>query len=171
MILSFSIAYMRPYIEAGIRQANGENVGDARVKRQTIRGNLLPKGRGPRAKAMLEVAKGAGWTHPYDTHLWWRSRTAERACLGVVPGAGRIYPVTMRRSGVHPLNAGLSTFRMNGPEGWHAGAKCLLWHSDDREDHPLHSVAYADGFDSVEAFRDYFVPNVGDVFEGALFRW
>lgn len=38
MLISFSEESMLPSIRAGIRQAHGEDVGGARVKRQTIRG-------------------------------------------------------------------------------------------------------------------------------------
>lgn len=164
MMLSFSIPEMRPYVEAGIRQAQGEYVGTARVKRQTIR-KL-----GPRSLAMLERAKDAGWTHPCDLHLWWKSCTSERELLGVIKDVGHIYPITILHSRVEPPDAPpYPVLRIDGPHGWRDGDSVLFWACG--ETGSFANETYRDGFDSVEAFRDFFVPNVGDVFEGALFKW
>ena len=72
MLLSFSIPEMRPMIEAGIRQHDGEDIGDFRVKRQTIR--RIRSDRSPWRRLV-----------PGRTlHLWWKSRTPERRFLGEV---------------------------------------------------------------------------------------
>lgn len=165
MILSFSVQTMLPYIRAGVRQAHGEHVGDERVKRQTIRP------RGPRAARLLASAREAYWTHPYDLHLWWKSRTPQREHLGTISGGGHIYPITILHSTViSPDKAEYPILRIDGPRGWRVGDAMLFWSPDHGGDEFAREVL-ADGFDTVEAFRDFFVPRVGDKFEGALFRW
>lgn len=165
MILSFSVDAMRPYIVAGIRQALGMDVGDARVKRQTIRP------RGPRAIKMLERAVNAGWTHSYDLHMYWKARAPTQcAFLGKIEGGGYIYPITILHSTVEPPGApSYPILRIDGPNGWRDGDSMLFW--SEGEFNAFSHEVYADGFDTVAAFRDYFVPNVGDRFEGALFKW
>lgn len=165
MLLSFSEPSMRPYVEAGIRQANGVVVGDLRVKRQTIRR------RGSRGERLIELAKNACWTHPYDLHLWWKSRTKEREHLGTISGGSRIYPITILHSFVEPMNRPkYPVVRIDGPQGWRDGDAMLFW-SPNYGGRSFTEEAIADGFNSAEAFRDYFVPNLGDRFDGVLFKW
>lgn len=172
MILSFSIPEMRPYIEAGLRQRVGEDVGTARVKRQTIR-RL-----GPRNRALLDRAREASWTIPYDLQLWWKSRSkSERALIGEArydtAPRDRIccYPIEVLHSTVQPTDAPeYPVLRIVGPRGWRNGDSCLFW-SADHGGEGFVSEAYADGFDSPQAFGDFFVPKVGGRFDGALFRW
>lgn len=164
MILSFSVPAMLPYIEAGIRQHAGEDVDAERVKRQTIRR------RGPRAEKLL------GWdtiahTQPYDLHLWWKSRTPQRRHLGTIAGGSKVYPITILHSTVEPPDGPpYPIIRIDGPRGWREGDAMLFW-SGDYSDPAFRAEARADGFDSAQAFRDYFVPNLGDRFEGILFKW
>ena len=164
MLLSFSVPEMLPWIRAGIRQARGEPVS-GRVKRQTIR-RL-----GPRGQMVLDHASRACWTCPYDLHLWWKSRTAERELLGVIAGGCRVYPVTILHSTVEPPGKPpYECIRIDGPRGWRKGDDVLFWSPGDPPGQFL-AEAQADGFDSMEAFRDFFVPKLGDVFEGVLFKW
>lgn len=137
MLLSFSVDYMRPYVEAGIRQNNGEDVGAARVKRQTIR-KL-----GPVAKRLIKF----GIRPVMPLHLWWKSRTKEKAFLGVVP-SWRITPVYIANC--------------NGAPVIEIDRRAI-----DNQD----QFAIDDGFDSLDAFLAYFVPNAGDVFNGVLYKW
>lgn len=169
MILSFSVDAMRPYLEAGARQALGEDVGGARVKRQTIRR------RGPRAEAMLKWDTICG-THPYDMHLWWKSRTDERALIGAIPNLSpkariRIYPITILHSSVKPvIGEEYQCIKIDGCHRWDKDNSCYFWSPDHGGD-SFETFARADGFETVAAFRDYFVPNRGDVFNGVLYTW
>jgi hypothetical protein len=165
MILSFSIEAMRPMIVAGLRQRRGEvdYLGATmRVKRQTVRAL------GPRNKLLLERAKRANketgvWALDYDLQCWWKSRTPERELLGDalrVHGPIIVMPVTIRRTDVPRLSVELP-------------GVMAVWHDllSDIETSGVAEFAQADGFDTVAAFRDFFVPNPGDQFRGALFKW
>lgn len=154
MLLSFSVPAMRPMVEAGLRQRAGEDIGNARVKRQTIR-HL-----GPRAKAVLKRAEVDGWRCPYPLHLWWKSRTKERALMGLVEGA-RCLSIHIRHS-EHFL--GLVGVILDADPS-------LLIVAADSDPKGMTDFARADGFDSVDAFRDFFVPKPGDRFDGVLFKW
>ncbi len=149
MLLSFSVPEMLPYIRAGIRQVQGAKIGTERVKRQTVRAL------GPRAKILLSQAT-PGYSHPGTLHLWWKSRTKDREFLGAVKIA-RIYAVTVK----HYLSG---TLAIEGPAGTRAE-----WFQGYGP--KISEFARADGFDSAAAFRDYFVPEAGDVFEGVLYKW
>ena len=156
---------MLPYIQAGIRQRNGEDVGAARVKRQTIRK------RGPRADKILKWAEQAFWTHPYDLHLWWKSRTVQRCHLGTITGGGRVYPITILHSTVVPTSGpSYEVYRIDGPRGWRKGDAMIFW---DREHggQSFEEEAYTDGFDSAWDFVRFFVPNLGDKCHAAIFKW
>jgi hypothetical protein len=168
MLLSFSVPAMLPMIERGLRQRAGEGliggVAETRVKRQTIRKM------GPRAVDMLERAAENEWNCPYDLHLWWKSRTKQRAHLGTVQGA-KVYPIEIE----HKL---LSTVRMILPralagDGVLYGANILTFWSETRQEgrSTFEEFAYADGFDSGRDFVRFFVPNKGDRFEGVVFKW
>lgn len=135
MLLSFSVDYMRPYVEAGYRQYLGFTVTE-RVKRQTIRQ------RGPRANVLLGRADPS-----LSLHLWWKSRTKDRAFIGRID-CGIVEPIRIANQ---------------------SGA--LLIECDDMARLARESFALADGFESLTAFRDYFVPNMGDVFNGILYKW
>lgn len=164
MLLSFSIPEMLPYLEAGLRQRAGEDV-IARVKRQTIRQ------RGPRAEKLLEWAKDAFWTHPYDLHLWWKSRTPQRNHLGTVTGGSHVYPISILHSTVIPPNEPeYEIYRIDGPRGWRTGDSMIFW-SPEHGGQSFETEAYADGFNSARDFAKYFVPNVGDTFDAILFKW
>lgn len=149
MLLSFSVDSMLPYVRAGIRQAHGETVRE-RVKRQTIRQS------GPRAVALL-AAVSAGWKHEGSLHLWWKSRTKEREFLGKVDGF-HIYPLVITRG-----SAGVCV--IEGP-----GTSQASW-DPASGGATFKELARADGFESPESFRDYFVPNPGDVFHAVIFKW
>lgn len=168
MLLSFSVPEMLPYIEAGIRQAQGEDIGAARVKRQTIRR------RGKRYDAMLAAARRSGWWLPADLHLWWKSRRPERRHLGTIKGVCRIYPVTILHSFTQsPSGPKQTIYRIDGPRGWRDGDgdDMLFWSPGAGEHSGFAQEAFNDGFESPQDFCDYFVPNMGDCFEGALLRW
>lgn len=166
MLISFSEPSMLPYVRAGIRQALGEDVGDARVKRQTMRR------RGPRAEQLLEWASKASNTIPYDLDLYWKSRTPEGECLGKIPcSLVRVYPIEILHSRIEPMNREpYQCIRIDGPAGWRQGDVTLFWSPGD-EPNGFCAESYADGFDSPEAFRDYFVPNFGDRFDAILYKW
>lgn len=165
MLISFSEVSMLPYIRAGIRQAHGEDVGGARVKRQTIRG------RGPRAEKLL-AHDPVGRTIPYDLDLWWKSRTPEREHLGAIDRRlVRVWPIEICHGRIETGDhAGLSRIGIFGPDGWRKGCSFVSWVRGDRPS-AFADEAHADGFDSPEAFRDYFVPNRGDRFQAVLFKW
>lgn len=166
MLISFSERPMLPYVRAGIRQANGEDVGGERVKRQTIRA------RGPRAEKLLARAKDAGNTIPYDLHLYWKSRTPECELLGVIPcRLVHVFPIEILHSHVLPVREPeYQCIRIDGPRGWRERDAMIFWSPGDPPN-SFTSEARADGFDSPEAFRDYFVPNRGDRFKAILFKW
>ena len=159
MILSFSVPAMMPMIQYGVKQSAGEDVGGARVKRQTIRA------RGTRSEALL-AHDPIGGTIPYDLHLWWKSRTVERCLLGVVPCARvHVQPIEILHSEViEPGGAREPIFRIE------RGAM-IFWRPNSRDGQAFETEAYLDGFDSARDFIRFFVPNVGDVFRGILFRW
>ena len=163
MILSFSVDSMRSMIVAGIAQRSGFPVEGRRVKRQTIRK------RGPRAE-MLFKARNIDGSIPYDLHLWWKSRTPARENLGTV-SYPKVFPINILHSTVEPPDGpSYPVCRIDGPRGWRDGDAMLFWSPGD-EPNGFCSEAYADGFDSPEAFRDYFVPNIGDRFDAILYRW
>lgn len=150
MILSFSHVEMLPYIRAGILQAKGENVGGARVKRQTIRRW------GPQAERIMDWPSPV---FPYRLSLWWKSRTKEREFLDVFEAE------------CVQANTVLIEHAKDGRIWIVLGAqRQITWHPE-QGDNGLSDFAYADGFDSPEAFRDFFVPEPGDVFKGVLYKW
>lgn len=104
MLLSFSIHYMRPMIEAGFRQYSGETVTE-RVKRQTIRAL------GPRTRALLAEENPAT---RLDLDLWWKSRTPARAFIGKVE-QWTIAPISITNDG-GILLVKKGTFRLNKVE-------------------------------------------------------
>lgn len=162
MLLSFSVPEMLPYLRAGVRQATGKSVNE-RVKRQTFRG------RGPRADKLLALDP-LGHTIPYMLHLWWKSRTPQREMIGGVERC-KVYAINILHSTVtNPDGSGYPVCRIDGPCGWRDGDAMLFWSPGDA-DNGFISEAYADGFDSPEAFRDFFVPNLGDRFDAILFKW
>lgn len=167
MLISFSVPAMLPYIRAGLRQRRGEDVGGVRVKRQTIR-RL-----GPRGLRLLQHDP-IGHTIPYDLQLWWKSRTPQRELIGEVrieDGGARVYGIDILHSEiVEPGGRRHPCIRIDGPRGWREGDVTLFWSPGDAPG-PFHDEAHRDGFDSAEAFRDYFVPNDGDRFPAILFKW
>jgi hypothetical protein len=169
MLLSFSVPEMLPMIRAGLRQRAGEDVGATRVKRQTIRA------RGPRAEKLIAWARGASWTIPYDLHLWWKSRTSEKEFIGKVECGTlppiAVYPISILHSYVEPPNAPrYPALRIDGPRGWRRGDAVLFWSEGDPGGSFISEVLN-DGFDTPQAFRDFFVPNIGDRFDAILFKW
>lgn len=168
MLLSFSEASMLSYIRAGLRQRRGEDIGGARVKRQIIR-KL-----GARGRKLLEWDP-IGHTIPYDLQLWRKSRTQERELIGDVRvdqgGSARVYAINVLHSRiVNPDGREYPVCRIDGPRGWRRGDAMLFWSPGD-DANAFCAEAHADGFDSPEAFRDYFVPNLGDRFDAILFKW
>jgi len=158
MLLSFSEAPMLPYIRAGIRQALGEDVGGERVKRQTIRWH------GNRAVQLLRW-NPVSHTIGLPLHLWWKSRTPTRELLGVIPSElVRVYEIEIN----HQQNLEV---RLDGPDGWRDGRPTIFWSPGRVSCAHFIREAHNDGFDSPEAFRDYFVPNPGDRFRAILFKW
>lgn len=157
MLLSFSETSMLPYVRAGIRQAMGEDVGDERVKRQTIRRF------GPRAEQLLRWDP-VGHTIALPLHLYWKSRTPKRERLGVIPSQlVGVYELEIQ----HLHDGGL---RIAGPQAWRDGG-AIFWSPGRVGCAHVSSEARNDGFDSPEAFRDYFVPDAGDRFRAILFKW
>lgn len=149
MLLSFSEPAMLPMIEAGIAETGG-TPAKGRVKRQTLRK------RGPWADILLAQLRPDSYSHPGTLHLWWKSRTKERAALGVVKGF-KLFALTIK----HYQNGDV---KIKGP-----GHSAAVW--DANGSAVFREFARADGFDSPEAFRDYFVPSPGDEFDGVLFKW
>jgi hypothetical protein len=166
MLISFSETSMLPFVRAGIRHALGKDVGTERVKRQTIR-KL-----GARAEQLLAHAKDAGNTIVYDLHLYWKSRTPECELLGVIPCSNvRVYPFSFLHSHIEPTDGPeYPCIRIDAPRPVLGGNSCLFWSPGD-EPNGFCAQAFNDGFDSPEAFRDYFVPNRGDRFDAILFKW
>lgn len=164
MMLSFSEPGMLPYVRAGIRQAAGEDVGGERVKRQTIRR------RGPRAEQLLAHDPIAGTT-PYIFNLYWKARTPQCEHLGDV-SCVRVVAIEILHSRVEPTDrAPYQSLRICGRRHWNDdGDDTLFWAHGDA-DSGFCRFAFNDGFETVEAFREYFVPNFGDRFEAILYRW
>lgn len=149
MILSFSVPEMLPYIRSGLLQLKGEQVGGVRVKRQTIRKM------GPQAERVL-----AAPAFPYRLSLWWKSRTKEREFLGSIEQADvKAYPIE------------IMNYRLVETEIIQVTIPSIVFGTEHLFDERLAEFSYHDGFDSPEAFRDYFVPNAGDVFKGILYKW
>lgn len=164
MLLSFSVPEMLPYIRAGLRQRAGEDVGDERVKRQTIRGL------GPRNTKLL-AERRLDRTISTDLHLWWKSRTRTREMLGVV-SFPKLFPINILHSRVeYPDGRTYPVIRIDGPSGWRDGDSMLFWSEGDEPGGGFGREVYADGFDTPQAFRDFFVPTMGDRFDGVLFKW
>lgn len=162
MLLSFSVSAMRPMIEAGLRERAGEALPEGcRVKRQTIRG------RGPQWLRVLAASEGGnahGGKVERDLHLWWKSRTKERAHLGTVRGF-EIYPVSISRG---RGGRGGRYVTVTFPDRYIMGLPTKLriaWAPE------LFNFACLDGFESAAAFADFFVPEPGDRFPGVLIKW
>lgn len=163
MILSFSVKKMLPMIRSGIRQRNGYDIGEERVKRQTFRP------RGPRAEFLFHRVR-RDHSIDYDLHLWWKSRTAERHHIGDVAYA-KIWPINILHSRIeYPDGRVVPCCRIDGPVGWRDGDVTLFWSPGD-DPNGFCAEAFADGFDSPEEFRDFFVPKMGDRFDAILYRW
>ncbi|PPQ42143.1 hypothetical protein [Rhodopseudomonas palustris] len=113
-----------------------------------------------------------GRTIPYDLDLWWKSRTPEREHLGAIDRRlVRVWPIEIWHSFIEYADGSTAQcIRINGPRGWRRGDATLWWSPVD-EPGAFAAEAYADGFDSPAAFRDYFVPNRGDRFQAVLFKW
>ncbi|MEQ9518482.1 MAG: hypothetical protein RLN89_03475 [Parvibaculum sp.] len=146
MLLSFSIDEMRPWIENGLQEAAGE-LAPGRVKRQTIR-TLGPK--------YQRLFADSNSLHAVKLDLWWKSRRPERVKLGSVEGrATRIVITKPAWCDVEVRGADLEGFKLLG----------------ELEERRVMPFWWLDGFNSLEAFQKYFVPNDGDVFDGVLFTW
>lgn len=165
MLLSFSEPSMKQFVIDGLAQANGREI-TSRVKRQTIRR------RGARGVRLLREAETAGPLLWYELHLWWKSRTQEREFFGVAKPAW-VYPIHILHSTVEPLDRPkYPLVRVVLPGTVYGeGQNCGFWSATDEGGGLVSKVAHDDGFESVAAFRDYFVPNVGDEFTGILYRW
>lgn len=163
MMLSFSVPKMRPYVEAGLRERAITGfprpynlpVSGERVKRQSIRH------RGPVWQRMIGEAKDGRVER--DLHLWWKSRTKERALLGVVRGF-EIEAISIEHRGgnclIHrPMSTAAA--RADGFSPVLPGFERML----------AHKFAWADGFEDFASFVSYFVPKPGDRFVGALIKW
>jgi hypothetical protein len=177
MLVSFSHTAMRPYVEAGIHQAQGHDVGFERVKRTTIRRA------GPRYEELL-ARNAAGWAG-LRLRLWWKSRTAERAKLGEAPllGIERITILHGRRDGDPCLQVKgtPALFELFGTSPGCNYVSSVQWlHADVAareltgsawDDGHIGIVAYRDGFNTLRDFADFFVPKDGDRFEGVVLKW
>lgn len=150
MLLSFSVDYMRPYIEAGIRQMAGKK-SSGPVKRQTIRA------RGPRAEVILKQADPKTGSHMGTLHFWWKSRTREKAFLGEAKGF-HVFPIHMTR--------GLSHVQITVGDG-----QQMVWTLGIDPPTPMLLLIAADGFKTVHSFLDYFLPKTGTSFSGILYKW
>lgn len=156
MILSFSAPEMLPYIRNGIVQAKGVSVGGARVKRQTIRRE------GEQSRRVLKLLDDRG-AFPYRLHLYWKSRAPDREFLGVFePECAKAAPILIE----HVVTRREPPFIRIVALG-----ATSVFSEDNWPNKTFSDFSYADGFDSPEAFRDYFVPNPGDVFKGIVYRW
>lgn len=157
-LLSFSVDYMLPFVEAGVRQANGANVGAERVKRQTIRR------RGPVIERLLLQAPAPTRKHPGDLFMWWKSRAPCARQIGVVTGF-RIYPLGIWRH--------LGTISLTSEPNalWEGSPEQLLWRESEEAPAAFTVFARADGFPDAATFRDFFVPEPKSSFNGGLFRW
>jgi|GEM_PF-3315199 len=165
MLLSFSIPEMLPMIEAGLRQRAGGDIGNQRVKRQTIR-QL-----GPRTRKLLEYDPVCH-TIPHALHLWWKSRSRERKHIGTAEGINKIFKIEILHTFMQsPGEPRETIYRIDGPRGWRQGDTMLFWKPGDPPGGGFEKEAIADGFDGAQAYVDYFVPNFGDRFDGALFKW
>jgi len=80
-------------------------------------------------------------------HLWWKSRTPNRYKFGEVTGSG----TRIRIERTQENDILISKLDPPLPE--------------------LYDLAIKDGFNSIDSFLDYFVPDLGNVFEGVLFQW
>ncbi len=182
MLLSFSIPSMRPMLLAGLHQRLGDDVGVERTKRQTIRalGGNRPRARN---RLLLERAQASGsWALGYDLQLWWKSRTKERSLIGEVvdgsPTPIRLYPITiMQRTADMARHDGFAIIvktMVPGFESRAASEVTITWEYRLRPPNApeeLCKLAWDDGFDDAYAFADFFVPNVGDRFDGVLIKW
>jgi len=149
MLLSFSHDDMRPMIVNGLRQLAGEPIGRGWVKRQTIREF------GPMNQKLF-----GDKLHLSDLtlHLWWKSRTPARFKFGEVTGRGTRIEIS-NRLGPHSGRSWVVVEDQGKANLWTLGMPSM-------ED-----FALADGFNSEDDFREYFVPEPGDVFDGVLFQW
>jgi len=167
MLMSFSVPEMRPMVEAGVKQWQGHDVGTARVKRQTIR-KLGPK------YAPIVEAYANREISSVPLHLWWKSRTPEKEFIGQVDA-------TISRCSIDrcclALYGEFITVRINPRqpgEDIRLPQQVLTWNlgrAADEQFIAFDVFARADGFNSAREFADYFAPECGDRFEGALFRW
>jgi len=162
MLVSYSIPKMRPMIEAGLAERAGEALPEGcRVKRQTIRA------RGPQWLRVLAASEGGsakGGKVDRDLHHWWKSRTKERALLGVVRGF-EIYPVAISRG---RGGEGGRYITVSFPDRYIMGLPTKLriaWAPE------LFDFACKDGFESAASFAEFFVPEPGDRFPGVLIKW
>lgn len=101
--------------------------------------------RGPRAEVLLTRTILDG-VCLFPLHLWWKSRTPGREFLGKVERF-QLWPVLITNNG------GMAVFSV--------GLKGIA----------LGDCWTPDGFDSHAEFREYFVPNKGDRYDGVLFKW
>lgn len=88
--------------------------------------------------------------------LWWKSRTKERRLLAEVEARSVTFIQMENAAGflfIYPMVFSEGT-------GWVKGETM-----DSRQ------FAYDDGFDNVDACRDYFVPEVGATFKGVIIKW
>lgn len=99
--------------------------------------------RGPRANRLLAYGKRPDMA----LHLWWKSRTKEREFIGSV-SKWSVSPITIENQ-----NGALII-------------ECHQMATMTRDEFSL-----ADGFNGLSDFRDYFVPNIGDSFNGILYKW
>lgn len=110
------------------------------------------------------IAEAAGGRVERDLHLWWRSRSKERALLGVVRGF-EIWPVTIEhRGGECAIHTAMASGYAPASGTLHAASPAF-------EAIYAHRMAHDDGFGDFAAFVRFFVPRAGDRFAGALIRW
>lgn len=161
MLLSFSIDAMLPMVVNGIRKAQAEGRGELEPDVEDWLAATFPAeaaAAGQRIKAQTIRADNptgrsayAGLQGDARMDLWRKSRTPGRMKLGWV--LLRVPPAPLRIQ------------RQDG------GACSITADGVDVAAIRLPDLALADGFDSAEAFKAFFVPNPGDVFRGWLLRW
>lgn len=176
MLLSFSHEAMRGYVESGFDQAHGLGGDGTRVKRTTIR-RL-----GVRYSRLLDYSATTAFV---PVHLWWKSRTPERKLIGEVKLLA-IERIEIRRESyvgqpwlvVRGQPALFALFGEPLEDHWIEAATPLFSDVADQvlgasplAERGLARIAYRDGFYTQRAFADYFVPKLGDRFEGVALRW
>ena len=165
-LLSFSIAEMLPSVKAGYYDANAlarpAELINVDAKRQTIRRfDFESLAAAPRRSPYNHIRAGK------TGHLWWKSRAPDRFKIGEVAIAEVQYVKIAHSAAKTRHGRPGGSMRFYDPETRYPTAH---WDFGGNLD-DMYFMARADGFADVGFFLDYFVPNPGDVFKGALIKW